>query len=68
YKKMKEPGARVKDYARALYGYICENHIEEQLKDYEEQFKREQNQAMVKEYGQIYRIVMELLDKLVEIL
>lgn len=67
-KKMKEPGARVKDYARALYGYICENHIEEQLKDYEEQFKSEQNQAMVKEYSQIYRIVMDLLDKLVEIL
>lgn len=68
YKKMKEPGARVEDYARALYGYICENHIEEQLKDYEEQFKKEQNQAMVKEYSQIYRIVMDLLDKLVEIL
>ena len=67
-KKMKEPGARVEDYARALYGYICENHIEEQLKDYEEQFKGEQNQAMVKEYSQIYRIVMDLLDKLVEIL
>lgn len=67
-KKMKEPGARVEDYARALYGYICENHIEEQLKDYEEQFKSEQNQAMVKEYSQIYRIVMDLLDKLVEIL
>ena len=68
YKKMKEPGARVEDYARALYEYICENHIEEQLKDYEEQFKKEQNQAMVKEYSQIYRIVMDLLDKLVEIL
>ena len=51
-----------------MYEYICENHIEEQLKAYEQRFGEEQNQAMVKEYSQIYRIVMDLLDKLVEIL
>ena len=68
YEKMKAPGAKVRDYAQALYEYICENHIEEQLKAYEQRFGEEQNQAMVKEYSQIYRIVMDLLDKLVEIL
>lgn len=66
--KVKRKGANVRDYAEALYEYICENKIQEQLKVYEEKFKEEQNMSMVKEYSQIYRIVMDLLDKLVEIL
>lgn len=68
YQKMKEKDADIRDYARALYAYICENRIQEQLKEYEEKFQEEQNMSMVKEYSQIYRIVMDLLDKLVDIL
>lgn len=68
YRKMKDRDADIRAYAQALYEYICENHIQEQLKIYEEKFQQEQNMSMVKEYSQIYRIVMELLDKLVEIL
>ena len=33
-----------------------------------EKFREEENLSMVKEYSQIYKIVMDLLDKLVEIL
>lgn len=68
YEKMKAPGATVEDYARALYEYICQNHMQEKLMEYEEKFRAEKNLSLVKEYSQIYRIVMDLLDKLVEIL
>lgn len=68
HRKMKDKNADIRAYAQALYEYICENHIEEKLREYEEKFRQEQNMSMVKEYSQIYRIVMDLLDKLVEIL
>ena len=68
YRKIREPQATVRNYARALYEFICENNIEEQLRVYEEKFHKEQNLALEKEYSQIYRIVMDLLDKMVEIL
>ena len=66
YRKIREPQATVRNYARALYEFICENNIEEQLRVYEEKFHKEQNLALEKEYSQIYRIVMDLLDKMVE--
>ena len=65
---MKNPQARVVDYARALYGYICANHIERKLKDYEKKFQEQEETALAREYAQIYRIVMDLLDKLVDVL
>ena len=42
-------------------------HIQEKMRGYEEKFREEENLSMVKEYSQIYKIVMDLLDKLVEI-
>lgn len=68
YTKMREKGADITDYARALYEYICSNHIQEKMQAYAEKFRQEENLSMVKEYSQIYEIVMNLLDKLVEIL
>ena len=65
---MKNKDAAVRDYAAALYEYICAGRIQEKLKNYEEQFARDGNLSMAKEYSQIYPIVMDLLDKLVEIL
>ena len=38
------------------------------MQAYAEKFRQEENLSMVKEYSQIYEIVMNLLDKLVEIL
>ena len=42
--------------------------IQKKLKEKEEAFSRMGNKAMEKEYGQVYGIVMNLLDKMVEIL
>lgn len=65
---MKDPKARVEDHARALYGYICADHIERKLKEHEKEFQEQGKTALSREYAQIYRIVMDLLDKLVDVL
>lgn len=68
YKKMKTPDASVRTYTEALYQYITANKIQEKLKKFTKNFEAEGNLSLVKEYSQIYEIVMNLLDKLVEIL
>ena len=42
--------------------------FQEKLKEFTKNFEAEGNLSLVKEYSQIYEIVMNLLDKLVEIL
>lgn len=68
YKKMKTPDASVRTYTEALYEYITANKIQKKLKEFTKNFEAEGNLSLVKEYSQIYEIVMNLLDKLVEIL
>lgn len=68
YKKMKTPDASVRTYTEALYQYITANKIQEKLKEFTKNFEAEGNLSLVKEYSQIYEIVMNLLDKLVKIL
>ena len=68
YKKMKTPDASVRTYTEALYQYITANKIQEKLKEFTKNFEAEGNLSLEKEYSQIYEIVMNLLDKLVEIL
>lgn len=61
-------GNCVEEDVRALYSYIAGGKIQEKLKVQEQQFAAMGDRAMEKEYAQIYGIVMNLLDKLVEIL
>lgn len=58
----------VGDYAQAFYQFLVQGHIQERLKVYEEQFTEAGNFSKAKEYAQVYRQVMDLLDKLVELL
>ena len=51
-----------------LYEFIVRNETQQKLKDRELAFHQEGDLAMEKEYAQIYGIVMELFDKMVEIL
>lgn len=64
----KKRNLTVEERTRALYGLITSCGVQEQLKVYEEAFHHSQNLAMEREYGQIYGIMMDLLDKLVEVL
>lgn len=58
----------VLEESRALYTLVCQLDVEGQLKEYEEYFNQEEETALAKEYAQIYKIVMDLLDKMVELL
>lgn len=58
----------VEEYCRILYGFIVKSQVWQKLKAQEAKFKELGEKAMEKEYNQIYDIVMELLDKMVEIL
>ena len=52
----------------ALYELITQKGIQSRLAVFEERFKRENNQVLAKEYHQIYGILMDLLDKLVDLM
>lgn len=56
------------EYCRCLYAFIVKSRIQEKLKIRERAFQRRGDKAMEKEYGQIYGIIMNLLDKMAEIL
>ena len=58
----------VEEYCRILYEFIVKSNVWQKLKAQEQKFKEAGDKAMEKEYNQIYGIVMDLLDKLVEIL
>lgn len=58
----------VRTRTTALYELIAKKGIQGRLAVFEERFKGENNQVLAKEYHQIYGILMDLLDKLVDLL
>lgn len=60
----KTAGART----TALYHFIVHSEVQRKLKEREELFKKLGKPSLVKEYAQIYGIIMGLFDKIVEVL
>ena len=58
----------VKDMVECLYGFITQNHIENKLHSYASFFASQGEDARNKEYQQIYRLIMELLDQVIELI
>lgn len=58
----------VREITTALYQFIVSLQVEQQLKEREKLYQSEHNISKAKEYAQIYRIVMDLLDKTVQLL
>lgn len=58
----------IREYCHCLYTFIVKSRIQEKLKKREQYFAEIGDKAMEKEYAQIYGIIMNLLDKMVEIL
>lgn len=54
--------------SRVFYQFMTGLKVEAQLQEYSRRFEQEGETALAKEYVQIYRIVIDLLDKLVELL
>lgn len=61
-------GKTVRERSEALYEFAVKNEVQKKLKTQELKFAARGQEAMEKEYAQIYGIVMNLLDKMVEIL
>ena len=51
-------------YVKALYEFIVDGRIQEKLFTFEEQFRADGEEERAKEYAQIYRLVMELLNQI----
>ena len=66
--QMKKKEATVRERTEALYALVVQNQIQEKLEERRCQFEQQGQEAFAKEYSQIYGIVMELLDKIVEVL
>ena len=64
----RKKSATVRECTTALYQFIVSLQIEQQLKYRENQYKEEKDLAKAKEYAQIYRIVMDILDKMATLL
>ncbi|MDO5589655.1 MAG: helicase-exonuclease AddAB subunit AddB [Lachnospiraceae bacterium] len=58
----------VKDITMALYEFMVRENLQERIADQEKYFLENGQLALAKEYAQIYRIVIELADKFVELL
>ena len=59
---------RLREYCEGLYAHMIAGKIQEKLKQREYAFQQKNDKAMEKEYGQIYGIVLGLMDRMVEIL
>lgn len=65
---LKQRKKTIKDITLALYEFMVKEELQLKLKYQEEAFLAEGELALAKEYAQIYRILMDLLDKFVELL
>ncbi len=59
-----QPCQTAGELVRALYGFLVQNELQQKLARYEAKFKREGELAKAKEYGQIYGLVIDLLDQI----
>jgi len=57
-----------KAFVEALYAFILNASISEQLDAYEQQFTEQNDLVKAKEYAQIYKLVMELLEQVCALL
>ena len=65
---LKKRKKTVEEITKALYEFLVREKAQEQLMAAEERFQEEGKLAQAKEYAQIYRIVIQLFDKFVELL
>ena len=58
----------VEEMIKALYNYMVALEVEKQLFDKEKELLQAGEQTKSKEYGQIYRVVMDLFEKCIQVL
>lgn len=63
-----EPGTATKDYVGSLYRCVLKNDCYQKLEKMKTDFEAAGDLARAREYAQIYRLVMELLEQLYDLL
>ena len=56
------------DYVSHLYDFLEQNQVQQKLLNYQQQFEKEGDLSRARGYAQIYRLVMDLLDQVYELL
>ncbi len=56
------------EFVIALYDFLVKNHAAEKLQAYEKKFASMQDAPREREYAQVYRLIMELLEQVMELL
>jgi len=64
----KKKKSSVREKMEALHQFLREIGLQEKMENYERQFREQGNLKKEKEYKQVYPLVMELFDKVVELL
>lgn len=59
-----EKREKTKSYVERLYDFLVQNQTQRKLMEYEAEFETRGDPVRAKEYAQIYRLVMELLDQI----
>ena len=59
-----DSGKTAGELVHALYDFLVQNELQKKLNFYESKFKQEGDPARAKEYGQIYGLVIDLLDQI----
>lgn len=62
------PRAKAGEYVDHLYDFVEQNQVQQKLLNYQQRFEQEGDLAKAREYAQIYRLVMDLLDQIYELL
>ena len=62
------PWAKAGEYVDHLYDFLEQNQVQQKLLNYQQRFEQEGDLAKAREYAQIYRLVMDLLDQIYELL
>lgn len=65
---LKSRSKTVYDVTKALHTFFMKEELQQRVKEYQVKFETEGELALEKEYAQVYRIVIELLDQFVELL
>jgi len=58
---------KAEEICKALFNFLCDLGVNETIENWVYKFNGEGNQALAREYSQIWNLVMELLDQVVEV-
>ncbi|WP_052221306.1 helicase-exonuclease AddAB subunit AddB [Clostridium homopropionicum] len=58
---------KAEEICKAIFNFLCDLGVNETIESWVNKFNEEGNQALAREYSQIWNLVMELLDQIVEV-